>query len=513
MPARIHPRTHEIGELVSFLNAPSGGFAYVRGRRRVGKSWILQKVTERCPGRVIFYTGKKDLQPKATLREFAMQFDEFAGGILGPARHDVPKLSEFNSEALTWERVFRAFAQLAAAKRSRDGEKSTSLGLFFEEIQWVASKSTGIIGALKSTWDALKEQNIKIILCGSSNKFFEEHTGDHEKTLRGLKTHADIWVLPLTLAQTRAAFFPNWTLQEAAVVQMCFGGIPYYLENIPNNTSFVLAINEAAFLRRSLFLEEAQEILALDFNAQRRERALHIIEMIPPQGCGLDTLVRRTGFPQSNVSEIVEVLERYGFVSKRPLPSKGKRGGQMKLVRLADQFLMFYAAVLAPRREAISANNTSRNIFATCIGAKLDNYYIADFTGSAFELLVENELAVGTCEHNPANWPKIYARLGLTPAIAGGGYKIQSDVREEGSQIDLLIIDSAARLAHLIECKWGREDIQWINLLRDKPIPTKIPDGMSLTRSIVCGYPTSSAFKSKAAAEKIAVMSLEDLIG
>jgi hypothetical protein len=92
-------------------------------------------------------------------------------------------------------------------------------------------------------------------------------------------------------------------------------------------------------------------------------------------------------------------------------------------------------------------------------------------------------------------------------------HEVSADVRDRGSQVDVLVVDAAARIAHQIECKWGREDPGWLDDQQHKPTTTRLPDGYCVNRVLACGYPTSQAFIEKAKSVRVTVLSLEELAG
>lgn len=58
---------------------------------------------------------------------------------------------------------------------------------------------------------------------------------------------------------------PKWSLEQAALVYMMVGGIPYYLENVAYGDNFMRAVENTFFVKNSLFLEEAREILSTEY--------------------------------------------------------------------------------------------------------------------------------------------------------------------------------------------------------------------------------------------------------
>lgn len=165
-------------------------------------------------------------------------------------------LRELSEEFLNWNRIFKEITKHILSKNQK-------LILIFDEVQWMAKAGSGFIGSLKTAWvDWQKSNLIKVIICGSSNKFFDKHTGGEEKILRGLQTRPHIWVLPLSPAQVSKHVCPKWNLKEVSMLYMLTGGIPYYLKKIAPSLGFIQSINKAFFLQSNNLLDEILEIIS-----------------------------------------------------------------------------------------------------------------------------------------------------------------------------------------------------------------------------------------------------------
>ena len=109
-------------------------------------------------------------------------------------------LSELKKTARTWPKVFDELGKLSSSY----GEQVL---VVFDEIQWIAKQKSGFAGVLKHYWSEWKQTTqIKLILCGSSNKFFTKNTDGEFNSLRGLKTFGDIWVRPFSLQEVKESF-------------------------------------------------------------------------------------------------------------------------------------------------------------------------------------------------------------------------------------------------------------------------------------------------------------------
>ncbi|MCP4753125.1 MAG: ATP-binding protein, partial [Proteobacteria bacterium] len=175
---RFFGRKNEIELIERFIKKPGFGFTYLRGRRRIGKSTLLKKLNQSKEDCFYFY-GANDENTLNAQKRFAKSWDEFSQKSI---------LSIIQPSKLNWELIFNAI-------RDFSKHNNRDVVLLFDEIQWLAKQGNGFIGILKNALDDWKQiDSIKLIIAGSSNKFYEKFTGSDESILRGLKTHAAIWL-------------------------------------------------------------------------------------------------------------------------------------------------------------------------------------------------------------------------------------------------------------------------------------------------------------------------------
>ena len=128
-------RGAEIAELLQFCNDPGAGFTYVRGRRRVGKSWTLkylQKQIKNC----FYFSGAKDEAEVKAKKRLLYAWGDFVDNSL---------FSLISPSEITWSRIFEQFLKRVVSSNQ-------PLVIVFDEIQWIASSRSGFVGLLKEAW-------------------------------------------------------------------------------------------------------------------------------------------------------------------------------------------------------------------------------------------------------------------------------------------------------------------------------------------------------------------------
>lgn len=420
-------RKKEFVRLQDFLQQQGSGFTHVRGRRRIGKSEFLLKVAKETANSLYFY-GADDESGKETLQRFIKLWEQFAGE---------KTLSRYKESEVNWEDVFLSIEQFALKQKN-------TLLLIFDEIQWIAKQGSGFAGILKSVWLKLKKtKKIKIILCGSSNKFFLNKANSPTAILRGLRTYPEIWIQPFTLKEVKKYYFPKWTEEQVCLVYMMLGGIPYYLEQIKVSDNFIRSINQSVFTQSGIFLNEVHDLLNLEFSDQSHKNVFNILSFLTQSGSTQANLIKKTGLGESTVRYILNKLIDYEIVFTKT--SYGKKQSNSAGIKyyMRDFYLNFYFQVLI-KLESRIANNTNALLFACECLQSNSGYYIPDFTGKAFELLVAEVL---NSRHNLE--PKIFKKLNIIDSNYNVATYWNKDI-----EIDLLVDCPEDREIRLLEMKW-----------------------------------------------------------
>jgi AAA+ ATPase superfamily predicted ATPase len=410
--------------LLKILQSKKPEFVYVRGRRRIGKSWILKTLTKDHPGQCFYYMGGPDQTQDFSRKQFIEEWSSFT--------QDTSLLS-LKSQFISWKSIFDHIT--AHVKKNKK-----PVTLIFDEIQWIAKEGSGFVGKLKEAWiDWEQLRLIKVIICGSSNKFFAEKTGGEEKILRGMKTQSDIVVGPITLSNGAKERFKKWSKHEISILWMLTGGVPYYLNQMDHTKPFLHAINDAFFTKTSIFLSEVDEILSLEFNKQGQQTVKKILAALGTYGSTEALIGKKTKISKSTLHLVLEKLVTYQLISPKKAFGKNQKSNDSGTKYIInDSYLNTYFQLMDPIKGRIQ-QNSKELIFQF----SSQEYYIPEFTGPRFERLIEQVLQEKNF-HLP-----LFDKLDLrTP-----DFEIETYWDKE-QQIDLIINSHQDRISRAIEIKW-----------------------------------------------------------
>lgn len=406
--------------LNEYINSDQSEFIAVYGRRRVGKTFLIQQVIK---DDYAYYVAGMN---KVTMR---VQLDNFIAALTKKgARVSKPK---------TW---LEAFISLETYLESLpDGKKI----VFIDEMPWMDTPRSNFISGLEHFWNswACWRDDIKLIVCGSAtswiiNNLIKNHGGLHNRV-----THK-IPLKPFTLHECQEYFTAKGfriSQKQIAECYMVLGGVPFYLSKM--NKSEGIAQN----IDRLIFSEDGElhdEFLSL-YNSLYKNASKHIkiVTALATKGKGLTRLelLERTKIPDNGkFSTMLEELEHCGFIrSYEPFGQKksmrntnDERQSPNTLFQLIDPFTLFHFQV-ANHSYANDPNYWSNN---------QNTHLHSTWSGLAFEMLCLNHVE------------QIKISLGIS-GIISNVYSWFGRGEERSAQVDM-VIDRADNVINLCEMKF-----------------------------------------------------------
>lgn len=423
-------REKEQRTLLDILGSDQSEFVAVFGRRRVGKTFLVQETLGKD---LLFrHTGIANCSMREQLEHFR---DSLVEAGLPPL--EVPK---------SWLAAFQSLKKLVAGSRRKRKV------LFIDELPWMDAHKSRFVSALEGFWNgwAAARKDVVLVVCGSATswiveKILRNRGGLHNRVTRTIRLE------PFTLreceryAESRRL---NLTRRQIAALYMVFGGVPFYWRHVEKGLSPDQAVDRLFFapgaelrgeyetLFRSLFKREAPHVRIIEALA-RAER-----------GSTRNEIIAATGLADTGAfAKHLEELEQCGFVRRYDLPGRRTRGALWQLV---DNFALFHLRFVAGRRGQDPAF-WSRSAES---GAR------RDWEGRAFERLCLLHV------------PQLRKALGISGVLTGV-YAWRGEARDglRGAQIDL-VLDRNDGIVNLCEMKFSSApfsiDGRYADTLRNK---------------------------------------------
>lgn len=412
-------RQKDLGTFETDYRSNRSELAVLYGRRRIGKSTLLEKFAEGKP--CFFFQAGKERKQKQLKRFIA----EFAQTLGNPPLIAKLRLTEWNEVLLVVEQ------NLETLVKTKKGKKAV---IIFDEFQWMCEGAPELLSDLQRYWDKRwkKRGDVFLILCGSSTSFMIGEVLSRKSPLFGRRTRS-IHLNPFALKEVRQ-FFPHHSLFEIVEIYASVGGVPKYLEVLQEKRSLHQNLAKEAFSKNGYFFKETDFILGEQL--KETEHYYQVLTELSKQPLEIIQLEKVTHIGSGQLSFYMERLQRLGFVD-RLVPFGTKKTTKKVRYQLKDYFLRFYFTFIAPLKRTVA--NQGQVDFQTMVGKKWDS-----FLGKAFEFMCADHAH------------KIAEGAGFKQVQEIGTYWQKQTQRKKGVQIDI-IIECDAQTLLLCECKWSRK--------------------------------------------------------
>ena len=395
-------REHEMRLLREFQKRRTAGLVVCRGRRRIGKSTLIEEFGK---GQRFFeFYG---LAPREGIAN-EHQLKHF-GQLVGTA---------FGLPALRFDNWHEALSTLAGLTA-----KGKAIVLL-DEISWLASRDRDFAGKLKGIWDTKFKKNDRLILilCGSVTSWIDDNILND----KGFMGRVSLTITLDELSMYHANKFWGGAGQVSAAEKLrilcVIGGVPRYLEELRPDQTAEQNIKRMCFSPEGLLFTEFDMIFR-DIFASRSASFKRIVEALsgPPLEPG--DLCRALGVkPTGGLSRMLSILVASGMVARDFAWDTSGRKQALSKYRIRDNYLRFYLRYMDPQKE-----KTEQGIFRDVHLENLVNWDAV--MGYQFENLILNNLDA------------VIRRLDIPPEsiISAAPYFQRKTRRHEACQIDLLI--------------------------------------------------------------------------
>lgn len=419
--SNIIGREKEIKILNSIYKSSKSEFVAIYGRRRVGKSFLVNEVFR---GKMSFYTVGTFLKDKDSSTYKGIQLAHFYDSLL-----DAGMQRTGNPKPENWREAF------GLLKRFLMTIKSKRKVIFIDELPWLAGpQSAELIAELGYFWNswADRERNVVLVVCGSATSWMLDNVISDYGGLYGRLTKL-IQLLPFTLNECEKFYKKSGfrlSRYEQALNYMIMGGIPYYLEKLEKEYTLTENIDRIFFQNPAIHQEFREVYTGLYATS---ERYIDVVKILSSKFYGLTRteIINATGIEGGGtLTKIINNLEQSGIV--REYPRYG--GKRVEIVyQLKDFFTLFYLHFLAHK------STTKGNWKALQRNAEFFTW-----AGHSFEILaiehlekIKDKLRIATIDKN-------FCYSGVSSS-------------GKGAQIDLVLIWNGERNDYLCEMKFSEQ--------------------------------------------------------
>jgi AAA+ ATPase superfamily predicted ATPase len=436
-------RKKELAALNSLLKKNIASFVVIRGRRRIGKSRLIEEFAK--PFQFYQFSGV----PPTDKTTAQSERNEFSSQL---AYQSFPRV-----HAEDWNDLFWLLAEKVIKGR---------VIILLDEISWMGSKDPDFLGKLKNVWDIHFKKNPKLILivCGSASSWIETNILESTGFVGRVSSVLTLEELPLKDCEPFwGANAHNISAMEKLKILAITGGVPRYLEEILPSLSAEENIKKLCFMKGALLVNEFEQIFSniflRDSNTYKK-----ILQILASGEKSFENIRSQLGVKSGNILAYLKELVLSGFV-KRDYTWHLKQGEDAKLshFRLSDNYLRFYLKYIEKNKTKIDRNSFEFKSLAALPGWN-------SIMALQFENLVLNNREI------------IWQFLNIKPEdiLSENPFFQNKTTKQLGCQIDYLI-QTRFDVLYVVEIKFSRNEISYeiINEIQTKINRIKRPKNMS----------------------------------
>ncbi len=342
--------------LREYAQKPTAQLICVYGRRRIGKSFLLEQV----------FKDKKFLQFEGLENEHSdIQINNFKNDLAKQTDNEIL----YHAKIFKWDNILDEFTKYLQRQKAHTV-------VLFDEFQWMAAQKTLLVSLFKKYWDQYWSKcNVTIILCGSISSFMVKKV-IKSKALYG-RINLELNIGALNWSDCRQ-FLPNRNEHEIFKYYLTFGGVPKYWTLLSSNKSYQQNI-ESLFLQKEGYLFNDYEKI---FFSQFKEPKTYelIVNALIHEPLNLEEIAQKIKKKSSgSLKTYLDNLSYAGFIISY-FPYNKMENSKLKKYKISDEYLRYYFKFIKTNKNQILNNSNRKSLFSRLIESKWEVWL-----GFAFE--------------------------------------------------------------------------------------------------------------------------------
>lgn len=416
-------REREVQELNRLYDSNKAEFVAIYGRRRVGKTYLVDQVFK---DRITFRHAGISPVDRENGSGLGRQLEHF---YLSLQLQGMKKSKKPGS----WLEAF-----FLLEKHLQDIDDGTRQVVFIDELPWLDTPKSGFISAFEAFWNTwgCHKDTLMVIVCGSASSWIVDKLINNHGGLYGRLTY-EIKLFPFSLKECEEYLGSRGVCYSRYDITQCYmvlGGIPYYYGFFRPDYSVAQNIDKLFFDKQAKLKDEYRRLFMSVF--KNYEYIQRIVEVLA---------AKRVGYTRSELLKILKLKEgsvfkdalsallANDFIEKYVPFGKGEREVHYKLT---DPFCLFYL------RFVHGENSQDEGYWQKNLNSQVLNVW----RGYAFE---------NVCFHHV---PQIKRALEIGGVSSRqSAWIIRGDGSEQGTQIDL-IIDRDDHIYNMCEMKFYNKE-------------------------------------------------------
>jgi len=442
-------REPELSLLQDHLGRPGAGLFVLYGRRRIGKTGLLERALLGLP-RAAYHVGTRSTMAEELSRLSTSVAEAW----------DVPFL---RAQPVRTSEALLAFLE---------GSDRPGI-LVLDEFPFLVESDPSLPGLIQAAWDRkLSRSALKLIFCGSSIGIMQDTFFSSRAPLFGRRT-GQLRLEPLPVTSLRQAV--PWKPEEVVELAALFGAVPGYLQRLQPSQSLLTNLRQQVLRRGEPLYEEVPFLLREEL---REPRVYHaILAAIAGGARKFGEISSKVGLDRANLSRYLSVLAELGLLEREvpvteSLPDKSRKG----IYRIADPFVAAWFTFVHPYRDLLERGRVDEVV------ERFVRPRLAPYLSHAVEPVLGRLL-----RESPD------AKLVPFPVAFSGRHWSPT------CEIDVALLDVERKRALVMEIKWTRAkvDVVLLDSLRGRVQEDPAFAGVQCTYALIsrAGFRTSRKLK------------------
>lgn len=404
-------RERELRALESLYTSDKFEFAVIYGRRRIGKTTLINQFISNK--KAIYFMGVESNE-KQNLENLSKSIIEYSSGI------------EAQNSFLSFQAALEYVFKISENER---------LILAIDEYPYVARASKSLASTLQFLIDKYKDTSkLLLLLCGSSMSYMEDNVLAYKAPLYGRRT-AQMKLLPFDFEET-CRYFSNFSDEDKALIYGIVGGTPQYLLQMDDSLSVEDNIKKTYLNPVSFLFEEPINLLKQEV----REPAVYtaIITAIASGASRMSEISSKVGEDTNMCSAYIKNLINLGIVRKET--PYGEKESRKSLYSIEDNMFRFWYRFV-PDNNSVIARGAADIVYRRI------KPYFSDYMGEVFEEICKQYL-----------WKQLLLEKCPIEFVSLGRWWGNDPFEKSQAEIDIMG-EQDKNTAIFGECKWRNEKV------------------------------------------------------
>ena len=407
MSIQFIDRNDELKFLEENYQKKTSSLIVIYGRRRVGKTEIITHFLKKHNGMYLLATQDVEKEILASFSKIVAQY--------------------YNDEALKLNPFF-TFEQLMEYLQKKTEKTKEKIVIEIDEFPYLVNANNAISSILQKYWDlSLKNNNIFLILCGSSISFMESQILGQKSPLYGRRTGQ--WKVEPLSYNNALKFFPNAEIKKQIEFYCMVGGIPLYLLEFEEKKSSFENIMHHIAQKGNILYDEVNFLLKEELREPKTY--FSILREISNGKHRLNEISDAIGLERTSLTkyiqtlESLDIIEKYYPVTERKIKSKKVR------YEIKDNYFTFWFKFICQFR-----SDLERSEYTTFL--QYINQELPSFVGKRFQHICKEFLIKAL----PFKFTKAGIQWGKIPGT------------KNIYEIDIVLLHEVTKHIVFVECKW-----------------------------------------------------------